>query len=530
MKRAVYYARVSTQEEAQLRALPKQIQECKDVIKDKGWKLIDGYIDEGKSGTQVKGRKDYRRLLDDLETDKFDIVVIKSQDRLQRNPGDWYIFVDKLLKNEKKLYLYLENKFFQPSEDALITGIKAILAAEYSRDLSKKLSNSAQRRIEKVRNGENVTAMGTNMCYGYYIEDGKWKVDHEQAKITKIIYQLYLKHDSIRKVVDEINYLGYRNQRGGLFCADSVARILKNPRYKGTLVVNRFHRNFDTKSIIENPPEEWVTLDNAFEAVVTPEEWAEVNQRLSAKRGAKRGKNISRDPLGGKLVCSQCGAILWRHKSNGYYNWYCSRKMSRGKVACNGVSISQKRLDTLYKAVGANLRVNKDAVKKDMIVWLSELQKALSDNTEHTQYLTEIEKLKTEESRLVDKYVEGKIPEEIYDKKFEELEGKIARLQDKLLPIEENEDLKDIQAVIDNIDTELDNWVDSSDFDTQRVSFLIEHTKRAIVTPQRVLIIELDIVGGVILAGKDFLSYVSESMDFVEQTVNYYTVKLRIAA
>lgn len=284
MERAVFYARVSTQEEAQLKALPKQIQECKDTIVENKWKLIDGYIDEGKSGTQVKRRTEYQRLLNDIEEDKFDIVVVKSQDRLQRNPGDWYIFIDKLIKNGKKLYLYLERKFFEPSEDALITGIKAILAAEYSRDLSKKLSNSAQRRIEKVRNGENVTAMGTNMCYGYYIENGQWKVDHEQAKITKLIYQLYLKYDSIRKVVDEINAQGYRNQKGGLFCADSVARILKNPRYKGTLVVNRFHRDFDSKTIVQNPPEEWVTLDDAFEAVVTAEEWEEVNKRLAAKK------------------------------------------------------------------------------------------------------------------------------------------------------------------------------------------------------------------------------------------------------
>ena len=137
MERAVFYARVSTQEEAQLRALPKQIQECKDTIAENKWKLIDGYIDEGKSGTQVAKRTEYQRLLSDLEEDKFDIVVAKSQDRLQRNPGDWYIFIDKLIKHGKRLYLYLDGKFFKPSDDALITGIKAILAAEYSRDLSK---------------------------------------------------------------------------------------------------------------------------------------------------------------------------------------------------------------------------------------------------------------------------------------------------------------------------------------------------------------------------------------------------------
>jgi site-specific DNA recombinase len=45
--RAVFYARVSTQEEEQLKALPKQVEECKDIIASKGWRLINGYVDEG---------------------------------------------------------------------------------------------------------------------------------------------------------------------------------------------------------------------------------------------------------------------------------------------------------------------------------------------------------------------------------------------------------------------------------------------------------------------------------------------------
>ena len=39
--RAVFYARVSTEEERQLNALEKQVAECKDAILRKGWKLVD---------------------------------------------------------------------------------------------------------------------------------------------------------------------------------------------------------------------------------------------------------------------------------------------------------------------------------------------------------------------------------------------------------------------------------------------------------------------------------------------------------
>lgn len=512
MQRAVFYARVSTEEEKQLNALSKQIQENKDIIREKGWKLVDEYVDEGKSGTQSRRRKEYQRLLSDLDQDKFDIVVVKSQDRLQRNAGDWYIFVDKLIKAGKQLFLYLDNKFFVPADDALITGIKAILAAEYSRDLSKKINNSAQRRIEKVRNGEKVSAMGTNMCYGYYIKDGEWVVDHEQAKVAKLMYDLYLEHDSIRKVVDILNEAGYRNQKGGKFCADSVARVLKNPRYKGTLVVNRFHRDFDRHCIEKKPPEEWVTQDNAFEAVVDPDTWQKVNDRLAMKKNGTRGRKISRDPLGGKMICYECGAPLWRHKSNGYYGWYCSQKMSRGKSACVGSAISDKRIKDILKALSQDLVVNKKAVKSSMLEWLESLKTSLKAENNNDAHIKELERLKVQESRLVDKYIEGMISEEIYNKKYAEIKVSIAGVEKLMEPTGTNEDLEDIQNVIDNLDYELDEWIKTEDFEKTKVDFLIEHVKQIKVMHDKHIIIYLDLVAGAIIAGKDFLLFVRECM------------------
>lgn len=61
--RAVFYARVSTAEEEQLNAIELQIEENRGCIKDHGWKLVGEYIDRSKSGTMVKGRDDYQRLM-----------------------------------------------------------------------------------------------------------------------------------------------------------------------------------------------------------------------------------------------------------------------------------------------------------------------------------------------------------------------------------------------------------------------------------------------------------------------------------
>ena len=132
--RAVYYARCSTEEENQKDALVRQAAEAEEAIRARGWRLVDAYV-ESRSGTSRKGRREYNRLYEDLEQNRFDVVVIKSQDRLMRNTRDWYLFADRLNCAGKRLYFYLENTFYSP-EDALLTGIKAILAEEYSRELA----------------------------------------------------------------------------------------------------------------------------------------------------------------------------------------------------------------------------------------------------------------------------------------------------------------------------------------------------------------------------------------------------------
>ena len=57
--KAVYYCRVSTDDENQVSSIVNQKEECIKTISDNNWDLIDSYIDEGKSGTTTKKRDEY---------------------------------------------------------------------------------------------------------------------------------------------------------------------------------------------------------------------------------------------------------------------------------------------------------------------------------------------------------------------------------------------------------------------------------------------------------------------------------------
>ena len=184
MLKAVLYARCSTEEEKQKNALEHQVEEARAEVRKNGWLLVDEYV-ELKSGTTTQKRSQYNRLFGDLLTDKFDVIVIKSQDRLMRNTKDWYIFVDRLSSSGKKLFIYMESKFYTP-DDALITGIKAILAEEYSRELSKKINNAHQRRQAQ---GGNVIL--TSNTYGYRKRpDKSIEIVEDEARVKRRMYEL----------------------------------------------------------------------------------------------------------------------------------------------------------------------------------------------------------------------------------------------------------------------------------------------------------------------------------------------------
>ena len=160
-KRAVIYCRVSTQEQAQRDALAVQVQEAQNAVKNNEWVLVDQYI-EMESGTTKHGRSEYMRLLDDIkDKNKFDIIVIKSLDRLNRSAKNWYLFVEELVNNDKLLYIYMDRAFYK-TDDRLISGVKATLAEQYSRDLSSKINNAHEYR---QKNG--TTVLINNNTYGY---------------------------------------------------------------------------------------------------------------------------------------------------------------------------------------------------------------------------------------------------------------------------------------------------------------------------------------------------------------------------
>ena len=90
------YCRVSTDKEDQLNSLETQKEFFLEYTKRTGDNLIKLYADEGISGTKIKNRKEFQRMLADAEKGLFDMVVVKDISRFARNTVDLLQSVRKL--------------------------------------------------------------------------------------------------------------------------------------------------------------------------------------------------------------------------------------------------------------------------------------------------------------------------------------------------------------------------------------------------------------------------------------------------
>lgn len=466
--RAVIYCRCSTEEESQADALRNQILESEACVRERGWRLADRYV-ELKSGTTTRGRKEYNRLFEDLLTDRFDIIVIKSQDRLMRNVKDWYLFLDRMLNHGKRLFMYIERKFYT-ADDALITGIKAILAEEYSRELSKKINNAHRRR--QLSGGK---AMMTSRAFGFLKNpDGSVRIVEEEAEIIRNIYEYSAAGYGSRVIAGIFRDQGYRKRTGNALTATSVGRIIRNPLYKGTMIMNRLHYDFETKQTVKVPGNQWIYREEAVPAIVDEDLWERANQAMTARgacirpRGETlRGAGTGKYDLSGKLVCGQCGKPYYRTWRRRYkeqerfvMEWKCSRYLEQGRKdekkgesarkaakesgkGCNGVHLEETAVFELLEQVngryGAFRGQDKDTLIRHAI---GILKKALGDMPAgHQQEWAEKEERRLEHQKdvLLTKLLEGVISDRDYRKKDDELEQELAGIRKQREELTERE-------------------------------------------------------------------------------------------
>ena len=228
--RLAAYCRVSTKQDEQLNSYEVQRTHYEERIRtEPKWSLVGIFADKGITGTSMKKRDEFNKMLRLCYKGKIDMIIVKSISRFARNTLDVIKITRKL--REINVDVYFEEQgihSIQPGAEFYIT-IYGSIAQSESENIS-----------ANVRWGKAQSAKEGNVPFHYKRflgyrrgSDGKPEIDPEQAVVVKRIYERFLAGDSLATIANDLNADGIPTPSGiGQWQRGTIESILTNTTLK----------------------------------------------------------------------------------------------------------------------------------------------------------------------------------------------------------------------------------------------------------------------------------------------------------
>lgn len=464
------YCRVSTEKEAQIDSLEKQIEFFNEFTKKNGYELYKLYADEGISGKQIKHRKQFQQMMEDAKHKKFEKVVVKDVSRFARNTVD-------LLQSVRELKSYgvqvdfLNNGEVMEGGSEFILTILGAMAQQESANMSK-----------RVKFGKDITAKKgrvPNLVFGYdKIPDERYtlKINEEEAKIVKEIFESYVyKGIGTTKIAWDLNDRGIRTKKTkSKWVQTSIVRMLKNPIYTGRVTNKKSEvTDFITGTRKDLPEEEWIVVERPEMRIISDELFNRA-QEILAQRSNEFKLNNKREKteyvFSTLIYCKHCGysfrRIKRKYKEDGpeYIRWVCSGRNSMGVNHCpNTTVIDEEELLNAIKEYLKSIISNKKNFMKAVEKEFEKITKLRESNERSEEsLLKEIEKVTTKKQKYMEMFQNEVINIQELKQYTNPLNEDIARLERELKlitsEIKEKDVLeKELTKTIKTVDDILNN-------------------------------------------------------------------------
>ncbi len=430
------YCRVSTDKEDQLNSLEAQKQFFTEYTQRTGDVLVRLYADEGISGTKIKNRKEFLRMMKDAEHGLFDMVVVKDISRFARNTVD-------LLQNIRKLKsLGIETQFLTANMTSMgnsefVLTIFGALAQEESANTSKRVKFGKKLNAEKGR--------VPNLVYGYDKTIGDYfhlTINETEANAIRQIYQWYTQEGyGASKIASMLNDRGLKTKRNCQWSQNAVCRILTNELYTGKVINGKEEvADFLTGRRAEKDETQWLVVDKPELQIIPPETFEQAQQIMQA-----RGKSFRVDKerqsnkyLFSTLIkCKECGLSfrrIVRTYKNTYVRWVCSGHNGRGADNCpNAVTVDEDELIEVLQEYFAGLLKAKKNVIRYVVGEFQRVYKAKDENLNYEKELTaQLAKLQKTRQKYMDMYADDLISREELNDKIGGMRKEIERLENEL--------------------------------------------------------------------------------------------------
>lgn len=441
--RVTYYARVSTDKDEQLHSLSAQVQYYSQYIQScPNWSFLEGYIDEGISGTSVNKRENFLRMIDDAKAGKFDFIVTKEISRFSRNTLDSIQFTQELLRCGVGVLFQSDNiNTLLPDSELRLT-IMASIAQDEVRKISERVKFGFKRAIEKG------TVLGNNRIWGYQKCGGRLVIDEEEAQVVRLIFELYANQRmGIRAISSYLAEHGYENSKGNAFSFSTIRGILSNPKYKGFYCGRKSSKiDYKLNTIKTFAPEQWVMYkdEEAVPPIVPEELWEKANAiltRRSAKQSAPdKSSYQNKYPYSGKILCGihhePYYRSVYRYPSGDKEVWQCREYTKKGRGGCTSPMIYTSELDDMMRKALEERAIPKEEIVRELLRIYASMGEGEKTAAGAASCRSKLEDVMRRKDRLLDLNMDGRISDEEFSLRNRRFNEELDALRQQLDQLE----------------------------------------------------------------------------------------------
>ena len=438
-----FYARVSTDHEEQLNSLENQVMYFERYIKSQtNWTFVSGYVDEGISGTSVKKRENFLKMINDAKNKKFNLILTKEISRFSRNTVDSIKYTQELLSYGVGVLFLNDNINTFETDSELRLTIMSSIAQDEIRKLSERIRFGYKRSIEKG------VVTGDDNFYGYRKNKGKLKIVKEEAELVKLIFNEYSKDKMGTTKLGYYLYDKYNitSKTNKPLAGTVIGKIIRNPKYKGYYCAHKETTvDYHSKKRIKFAPDEWVIYkDNeSCPPIVSEELWEKCNDilnRNSTKHKSNKRTDI-RYALSGKIKCLKDGATFikgsYKNKKTGIVSkyWGCAnyRKYGASKAkGCNTPIVHYEKIFAIFKKMATTFLNQESDIVKETYTLISKT-KVADNNIEYFELDKKIANIKNAKVELINMRARKEIDFEEYNSQKNKYNNELNILENEKL-------------------------------------------------------------------------------------------------
>ena len=494
-KRAVIYARVSTDEQTKGYSLQTQIESCKQYAVERGYVLLH-IFSEDYSGASLD-RPELNNVRDFLTNEDVDVVIVYDVDRLARK-SIYQALIEEEFMRDGAVIEYVIGQYDDSDEGRLQKQIRGSIA-EYEK--AKILERSKRGKRGKAMSG--FVLVGSRPPYGYSVVSEPHKawfeINEEEAEIVRAIFSWYLYGDesgkplSMNAIAKKLTNVGvptrgdkqshfFKKRDQGVWAAAMIRRILGNETYTGTWYYGKTKMMEDGKKRkpkpkcgfgkqVRRPRDEWIAV--TVPVIIDEETFKRATARI--KVNAEQSDRSAKHEylLGRRLRCAKCNYTYKGRTRHQNHYYYCGGKEQVPVSLCDAPAFRGKDVDFTMWNWLVSLIKNPQA----LIVGLQEKQSvSVEENQVLLDRLAMIENQVADQEvqlgKILDLYLTGDFERSMLTERKLHLENNIINLRKEHLEISStiekltltDSQISEIQEFCDGIR----DRVDTANFDEKR--------------------------------------------------------------